>query len=402
MGYRLGILVTHPIQYYAPWFRYLAKQLDIQVFYSYRQDAKGQAEAGFGVEFDWDIPLLDGYRYRWLTNVARRPSLRSFNGCDTPEVYDLIQSGRFDAFLVFGWNRKSAIQTVRACWQNDVPVLMRGDSHLLTKRSWAKSTLKYLPYHWFLPRLAAHLYVGQRNKAYLQYYGVREERLFFAPHFVDSAYFARRAQEAERAGTPVELRSERGIPGDAFVFICVGKMIPKKRPADFVQACLKAFGSPEGSAMHALFVGDGALRESLQALARPYAKRIHFAGFCNQSQLPAFYKASNALAVPSDGRETWGLVVNEAASCGIPAVVSDAAGCAPDMIDEGRTGYTYPVGDVESLARRMLELKFACEHEPMAIRQRLAEKVACYSMERATEGLGRALAAVGQFPAGCK
>ena len=52
---RVGILVSHPIQYYAPWFRYLAKRFDVEVHYAHRVDAKGQAEAGFGVEFDWDF-----------------------------------------------------------------------------------------------------------------------------------------------------------------------------------------------------------------------------------------------------------------------------------------------------------------------------------------------------------
>lgn len=394
MSHRLGILVSHPIQYYAPWFRFLARRLDIEVFYAHQQDAKGQGEAGFGVEFDWDVPLLEGYTYRWLTNVARRASLRSFKGCDTPEVYNLIRTERFDAFLVFGWNRKSAIQTIRACWRSNVPVLMRGDSQLMTKRSWAKSVVKYLPYRWFLPRLAAHLYVGKRNKAYLQHYGVPEDRLFFVPHFVDNAFFAESAQKARTEGKPLEIRAELGIPLDAFVFLFVGKMTSKKRPDDLVQACLKVFSSPEALNVHALFVGDGPLRASLELLARSHGKRIHFAGFCNQTQLPSFYKACNALVLPSDGRETWGLVVNEAAACGIPAVVSDATGCALDMINEGQTGYTYPVGNVDALASRMLALKEVCEGKPSMIRQALAEKVAYYSIERATEGLESALEAV--------
>ncbi len=394
MRYRLGILLSHPIQYYAPWFRYLAKRFDIEVFYAHQQDAQGQAEAGFGVEFAWDTPLLEGYAYRWLTNVARHPSLRTFNGCDTPEVYHLLQNERFDAFLVMGWNRKSAMQTIWACWRRNVPVLIRGDSQLMTKRTWAMSAVKYLPYRYGLPRLGAHLYVGKRNKDYLQHYGVPKDRLFFVPHFVDNAYFARCAQEAEAAGTSQQIRSELGIPHDAFVFVFVGKLLPKKRPVDFVQACFKILSQPEGSSVHALIVGDGPLRGALESMARPYARRIHFAGFRNQSRLPAFYKASNALVLPSDGRETWGLVVNEAAACGLPAIVSDVVGCASDLIDEGRTGHTYPVGDVGALARHMLALKALCVGKPTAVRQALAEKVACYSIEKATKGLEGALEAV--------
>lgn len=241
--------------------------------------------------------------------------------------------------------------------------------------------------------LASHLYVDHRNNAYLQYNGVPEEKLFFTPHFVDNTFFVNGRRKPRLKGNL--WKSALSLDSTRCVRLSVrGKDDLKKRPADFVQACLNILGSPEGSNIHALFVGDGPLRPFLEHLAKPYAGRIHFAGFANQTQLRAFYEASNALVVPLDGRETWGLVVNEAASCGIPAVVSDAAGCAPDMIDEGRTGYTYPVGDVEALARRMLELKLACEQEPTAIRQALAEKMACHSIERATEGLESALTAV--------
>ena len=87
---KLAIVSTHPIQYYSPWFRYLAEQgaslsgppsrkasqgFGFEVFYAHRQTAKGQAEAGFGVEFEWDVPVLEGYPYRFLKNVSQRPGL---------------------------------------------------------------------------------------------------------------------------------------------------------------------------------------------------------------------------------------------------------------------------------------------------------------------------------------
>lgn len=388
--YRLGIWVSHPIQYYIPWFHYLAKQMDIEVFYAYRQNAKGQSEAGFGVEFEWDIPLFEGYSYRWLRNISPKPSLRSFGGCDTPEIYEIVQKKKFDAFLVFGWNRKSALQTILACRRNKIPILMRGDSNLLGD-SRLKSALKYFPYRWLLPRLDAHLYVGKRNKAYLEYYGVSGNRLFSASHFVDSDFFSQSAKEAEREGKSEALRNQFGIPKGAFVFLFAGKMIPKKRPADFLQAGLKLFAQKEGAGVHLLFVGDGPLRPALESLAKSYPARIHFAGFQNQSQMPIFYRASDTLILPSNGDETWGLVVNEAFACEIPAIVSDAVGCAPDLIEEGRTGFTFPVGDLETLRQRMLELKDNCETRPEEIRQSLAQKTTEYSIERATRGLEEAL-----------
>src|SRR3954471_4092901 len=101
---RLGVLASHPIQYQAPLFRELAKRLDLKVFFAHRQTAQQQAEAGFGTAFDWDVDLLSGYAHMFLENRAPRPGVGRFLGCDTPEVANRIATGRFDAFLVTGWN----------------------------------------------------------------------------------------------------------------------------------------------------------------------------------------------------------------------------------------------------------------------------------------------------------
>lgn len=394
MAERLGILASHPIQYYAPWFRDLARRQDLEVYYAHRQDSEGQSRAGFNVAFDWDVALLDGYSYRFLKNAARYPGLDSFHGCDTPEIDEIIRAGRFGAFVVFGWNRKSSLQAIAACRRNGVPVLMRGDSQLTTRRSSMKLLVKYLPYRWFLPKINAHLYVGQRNKEYLRHYGVPDSRLFFAPHFVDNKFFSRLAHKAEKNGQPKAIRARFGIPENAFLFLFVGKLIPKKRAADLVQACEVVSRVSHGPNIHVLFVGDGPQRTEFEESIRRSRDRIHFAGFRNQSEVPAFYSAANALVLPSDGAETWGLVVNEAFACGIPALVSAACGCAPDLIEEGLTGFSYPVGDVGALADRMLALKRLVEMRCGTVRQAVEDKARCYSIEKATDGLESALQSV--------
>lgn len=390
----LGILVSHPIQYYSPWLRFLANRLDIEVFYAHRQDARGQAKAGFGVSFEWDTPLLEGYPYRWLHNVARDPGVGSFGGCDTPEVYGILARERFDAFLVMGWNYKSAIQTIRACRQNGVPVLMRGDSQLGATRSWWRRTIKYVPYRYMLPGLDGHLYVGRRNLEYLRHYGVPEERLFFAPHCVDNAFFASRAECARRDGARSRLRRSFGIGPDDFLALFVGKLIEKKRAADFIAACGRVETTPSGRKLHGVLVGDGPLRGRLEQLAQPWAERIHFAGFHNQSELPAWYAAADALLLCSDASETWGLVVNEAMACGLPVVASEAAGCSPDLIEPGRTGYTYSLGDVQAMAARLCDLDRTVRRDPAELQRCLAEKMAKYDFDRAAQGLEAAMTAV--------
>jgi glycosyltransferase involved in cell wall biosynthesis len=367
MTKRIGFLVSHPIQYYAPIFRELAKRCDLTVFFAHRQTAEEQARAGFGVAFDWDVDLLSGYDSRFLTNVARRPSTDRFAGCDTPGVAGEIARGRFDAFVVPGWALRSYWQAVRACRRLGIPVLARGDSQLGSQRNSAVRLAKALAFSRLLRRFDGFLHVGQRNREYLLHYGVPAERLFFSPHCVDNDAFA-----AASSG----IRRPRGRRRVLFV----GKLIGRKHPADLLHAVARLRDRP----VQIAFAGSGELESELRQIASASSVDADFMGFVNQSELPAVYASADLLVLPSDGRETWGLVVNEAMACGIPAVVSDAVGCGPDLVEPGLTGATFPLGDVAALASAIDNvLSFDAE----LTRRHLAAKMAVYSPARAATAI---------------
>lgn len=340
---KLGILASHPIQNQAPLFRALASRVELVVFYAHRQTAAGQAAAGFNVAFEWDVDLLAGYRSVFLENRAATPDTGKFFGCNTPAIAAHIKTGDFDAFLVTGWNLLSYWQAILACHRHGVPVMVRGDSHLLTARSPLKLKLKVIVYPWLLRAFAACLYVGQNNKQYLQRYGVTDERLFFAPHCIDNHAFAARANDAN----PQELRQQLGIRPGQKIVLYVGKLLPGKRVSDLLPAMQRLAVS--GLDVVCLLVGDGPLRTVLEQQASVLGVSLRCAGFRNQSEMPAFYALADVLVLPS-ASETWGLVVNEALACGTPAVVSDSVGCGIDLVKESLSGAVFPVGDSEALA----------------------------------------------------
>jgi len=390
--HRLAIVASHPIQYQAPWFRALATVTDLTVFFCHRQDAKGQADAGFGVAFEWDVPLLEGYRSRWLTNVAAEPGVSSFRGCDTPEIADEIARGEFGACIVSGWYLKSYLQAIRACRKHGVKLMVRGDSQLATPRSRAVALAKHLPYRWLLQRFDAHLYVGERNREYLVHYGVEEDRLFHVPHFVDNAFFAARAEEARRNGTARALRAELGCNDRSMVVLFAGKLIEKKRTADLIKAARLARST--GLDVRAIVVGSGPLETDLRSLARNENVPALFTGFRNQSEIPTCFAAADAIALPSDGGETWGLVVNEAMACGLPALVSRAAGCGHDLVSNGETGYVFETGNIQAFADAMRALHCTLDESPDRLRTSVAARIKRYSVEAAVGGTLRALDAV--------
>jgi glycosyltransferase involved in cell wall biosynthesis len=381
--YHIGILATHPIQYYVPWYRALATnpRLDTEVFYCYRQTPEGQAQAGFGVPFNWDIPLLEGYRHHFLENRAHIPNVFTFSGCDTPGIREAISGGGFDAFIVHGWYTKSFWQAMTTCWKRSVPLLVRGDSYLLMNRHPAKRWLKYIAYRRFIPRFDAYLVVGERAKEYYVHYGAREEKMFFAPHAVDNDFFSRRHDGL--VPKKEEIRKRWNIPAGSRVFLFAGKLIPKKRPRDFLQAIRLASNARRD--MWGLVAGDGPLREELEKVAREEKIPVTFTGFLNQNEMPKAYTASDVLVLPSDIGETWGLVVNEAMACGLPAIVSDRVGCAADLVHNGETGASFPCGNVGELSRIIT----AFAEDPQKLRamgRRAADLVARYSIATSVNG----------------
>src|SRR5260370_12160091 len=134
MKSHLAIIATHPVQYHAAWFRALAEhpEIDLKVLYCHRATPQEQASAGFDVEFDWDVSLLDGYRHRFLRSVARKPSLNEFAGLDTPEISDILKPGNFDSVIANGLNSKTAWQPRRPSWRPTPPVVVPSDPTLLT------------------------------------------------------------------------------------------------------------------------------------------------------------------------------------------------------------------------------------------------------------------------------
>ena len=386
----LALVASHPVQYQVPWYRALASMTDLKVFFAHRAGADEHARAGFGVAFEWDIPLFDGYQFEWLENVASRAGVDRFRGCDTPQIAERIERGRFDAVVVNGWNLRSYWQAVRAARRTGTPVMVRGDSQLVTERGALRRTAKRAVYPRLLRSFDAFLTVGRRNEDYYRHYGVAADRLFRSPHCVDNDFFARAAQTARQR--PDNIRRAIGIADDAMVFVFVGKLIAKKRPLDFLIALEQTRRTrPE---VRGLIVGDGPLRAELEEYQRQHDTGCVIVGFLNQLEIARAYAAADALVLSSTGGETWGLVVNEAMACGLPAIVSDAAGCAPDLIDEGRTGFTYPCGDIRRLADFMARIAAESPAARRALGRQAADRIAAFSPHAAAAGVINAMNAL--------
>ncbi len=100
--------------------------------------------------------------------------------------------------------------------------------------------------------------------------------------------------------------------------------------------------------------GDDAARLAELARTLGMEQAVRFNGRVSEARKRALFRGACANLFPSP-KEGWGLTVMEAAACGTPSLASDSPGLR-DSVRDGVTGYLVPHGNVEALARRMLEL----------------------------------------------
>lgn len=345
---KLAIIVTHPIQYYAPLFRNLAKELDLMVFYTWSQSQGKVLDKDFGIERQWDIPLLEGYNFRFINNISKNPGSHHFKGIITPTLIQEIKNWQADVLLVFGWNFHSHLKAMRY-FKGRIPVIFRGDSTLLDepKGFSFRKILRRIALTWVYRHVDYALYVGKANKAYYLSHGLRENQLIFAPHAIDNDRFSELSEEQEAFIRQKKI--DFGIRAGDTTFLFCGKFQPKKNP----MLLLEAFRQLNLANAHLIFVGNGELEAQLKAEAE-LVKNVHFLPFQNQFMMPAIYRIGDILCLPSSGPgETWGLAVNEAMACSRAVLVSDKCGCAADLVQNGVNGYVFRSDDIEDLKDKM-------------------------------------------------
>lgn len=384
---RLAVVATHPIQYYAPWFRHLSRDLEIKVFYLWDFGVTEQIDHGFGKTIQWDVPLLSGYEYEFVPNTSRKPGTHHFRGLKNPNLKQRIASYDPTAVLFMGYNYESFYRLLSSWTDNRVPLLLRGDSHRLLRRKGLTERFRRRFIKKVFKHFSAFLYVGKANQTYYQYHGIPSSKLFFAPHAVDNDYFTSGKDDAEKSASA--WRRELGIPPNHAVVMFVGKFEEKKRPRDL----LEAFVSANLQDATLLFVGSGALDTELRSLGLKHPN-ICFASFQNQSMMPRTYAAADLLVLPSYGpRETWGLAVNEAMCLSRPVIVSDHVGCAQDLVTPHENGLIFRAGDIPDLVT-CLRTSLRNRDQLRDWGRRSREVIERYNYRETTKGLKEALSEV--------
>lgn len=331
-GTRVALVTNFAPHYRIKVFEALARMCDLDCyFYSdggewYWQRAHGVRRGNFRCEY------LPGF---WLGRVRVAPRLLK-----------VLLQGRHDVII-------KCINDRFALPASYLAARLRGVPFVLWTGVWRRLTT---PLQRLLFPLTRRLYrsadaivaYGEHVREYLISEGVRPERIFIAAQAVDNTCYQTAVPESARQ----ELRDALGITREQKVLLYVGRLEPIKG----IEYLLDAFALGGGDSVLVL-CGSGNLEAALRRRAGRLGimDRVRFAGYIPTEDTVRYYSMAWAVVLPSistpGGRETWGLVANEAFNQGVPLIASEAVGAvAGGLVRHLETGLVTPERDVPALA----------------------------------------------------
>ncbi len=305
----------------------------------------------------------------------------------TPELVLKLWGGGYDVFVKC-INGRFALPVTFAIAR------LRRKPFILVTDTWA--TLG-TPFHRLIFPLLRFVYRhsdaiianGEHVREYLIQLGVPSTRIFTAPHAVDNESYNFAVSERVR----LKLRSSLGIDAQEKVVLYLGRL-EKIKGLGYL---LEAFQAVRRGDAVLVLAGDGSQRAALEQIVRErgLAGCVHFAGYVPPEEAVAYYSIAWVFVLPSisqpTGKETWGLVVNEAFNQGVPVIASDAVGAAEGgLVQDGVNGFVVPERDTAALARAMRVILGDCDlRERMSINAR--QIIAGWNNEQMVNGFEQAL-----------
>lgn len=353
--YKLAIIAPTPFYYQVPLFQLLSKdpRIDLTVYFCSKEALESRdLEILYDSKLTWDADyLLDGYKSKFLKNYMPKGSyLRTPFGLANLGIWKELGKERPDAVVLMGWTNPTWWIVIIACLKNKIPFLYMNDANVQAEVYGAKwkSIIKRIALGKVIFRLASgFLSSGTANNDLYRFYGVPIKKLIpFGYSMVHQLLLPESRQLESKKDC---IRKEMGIPENGFVVLFCGRFIKQKGLFELLQA----FQKLQNRDKVLVLVGGGEIEMELREyVTANNIQSVHFFGFQGRKDLPKFYAMSDVLVLPS-WRETWGMVVNEALCFGLPVIVSDQVGAAPDLVKNGFNGYIFPYKNVRALTHSM-------------------------------------------------
>ncbi|HUG63794.1 MAG TPA: glycosyltransferase family 4 protein, partial [Gaiellaceae bacterium] len=267
----------------------------------------------------------------------------------TPGVVPALEEVRPDVVVVSGWSTFAAQAAIAWCRLRGVPYVLVVESHDEGPRAGWRRTVKDTVVPPVVANASGVLVTGTLARSSMIARGASAERVRVFANTVDVEEFGARASRL--AEQRADLRQTLGAEPDDVAVLSVARLAPEKG----LDVLLRAVAEAGDERLLLVVAGEGGERSRLEALAHDLGVRLVLTGDVEWEQIVELYVSADVFALLSE-REPWAVVVNEAAACGLPLVLSDRVGAAHDLLRDGENGTLVAAGDVETTARALRDL----------------------------------------------
>ena len=324
--------------------------------------------------FDW-ITFFPDRALETIPAAECRTAMTTALDRDRPDVIGSV-----------GYVRPESLAAARWAHVHGLPAILMSESQAIDRPyRWWKELIKQRRLQWF----DAALVGGPTHHDYLVQLGMPASKIALGYNAVDNDFFTENARMWRQ-----QPHSRTGLPSASY-FLTVCRFVPEKNLVRLIKAFARYRAHCDRSvAWDLVLCGDGPLSSQIeQAIAESRClEAIHRPGFLQSDALPRWYAHAGAFVLPSVS-EPWGLVVNEAAACGLPLLVSSLAGCAPVLVPQpdGMTGSQLDPFDVDAMAARLTWMAALPDQDRCVMGKKAAEIVAQWGPDRFAQGVLEAI-----------
>jgi len=328
---RVTVVSPEPTPYRSPLFDLVAArpELDLAVIYA----AHTVAGRTWSVEPRHRSTFLRGLAVPGVARVLHH------DYPVTPGVFRALRESRPDVVVVSGWSTFAAQAAIAWCRRHRVPYLPLVESHDLGPRKGWRRVVKGAVVPRVLRGAAGALALGTASRDSLVERGAPRERIRVFANTIDVAAWQERHSKLVQRRS--ELRAGLGAAADDVVLLSVARLGPEKG----LDTLVRGVAAARDPKLLLVVAGGGPERRQIEALAQELGVRLHLTGDLPADKTAEVYAAADVFALLST-RETWGVVVNEAAASGLPLVLSNRVGAAYDLLRDGENGFLVSSGDV--------------------------------------------------------
>lgn len=250
----------------------------------------------------------------------------------------------YDLIVIGGYEKPAYIALSLLCRMYRKPYVLLYDGISTSRLQDAPNGYKHKLKATVVDHAAAVFGNGEVSRRYFsRVFGYPEARIYNQYLSVDGRSIQELARHRDYYRE--KLRTKYGLAPEEQVLVYSGRLIAIKNMATVIEA-VGAMENP----VTVFVIGGGEQEDELQQQARETGVKLIITGFLSrQEDVFQHYMLGDAFILPSL-IEPWGLVVNEALAGGLPVIVSENCGCAPDLVKEGVNGYTVDPNDIRQMA----------------------------------------------------